>query len=75
MKLTLKAVRTNYGLTQKQAASLVGVSPKTWFSYEHGNVSPRNNVVRRIGKLFNIDPNGIIFSPYIALKSVVSKKE
>jgi transcriptional regulator with XRE-family HTH domain len=36
-KSDIKAAREQAGLTQPQAAALLGVTPTTWFRYESGD--------------------------------------
>ena len=38
--ITLKAARTNAGLTQAQAAQMIGVSTATIIKYERGDIIP-----------------------------------
>lgn len=68
MKLTLKALRVQYGLTQEKAAKLVGVSESTWHSYENAKTYPPVKVVNRITKTFGISYDDIIFEPSIPIK-------
>ena len=41
MAITMKAARVNAGLTQKEIAKRLGVSPVTYWKWESGQVEPR----------------------------------
>lgn len=68
MKLTLKTLRVNNNLTQKQAGEMVGVSELTWDDWENARTFPDVPKIRKIEKVFNISYNEIIFSPKITVK-------
>ena len=68
MKLTLKALRVQYGLTQEKAAKLVGVSESTWHSYENAKTYPPIKVIDWITKVFGVSYDDIIFEPSIPIK-------
>ena len=53
-KITLAAARVNAGLSQKDAAKLIGVSPATLRNYESGKTSPGWGVVRKIEKVYGM---------------------
>ena len=57
----LSVLRKKTGLTQKQIAKQMGISPKTWQSYETGFRTPRPAVMQKIEDYFGI-PKEIIFS-------------
>lgn len=61
MTMTLKAARVNKGLTQKQAASLLGVSEATIVNYERGKSYPGVDVLKRIERLYEIQYKDIVF--------------
>lgn len=63
MKVTLKALRVNLGLTQPEMAKLVGVSKDTWYNYENYKTFPDVPVIERITKQTGVDYNDIIFLP------------
>ncbi|GBG94614.1 transcriptional regulator [Ligilactobacillus salitolerans] len=65
MKITLKALRVNYGLTQKEMAKVVGVYPDTWANYENARTFPNKDVLDKIEKYFGVNYNDIIFSSYL----------
>ena len=48
MKMTLKALRILYGLTQREAGEMVGVSEAKWRSYENCKSFPQVPVIEKI---------------------------
>lgn len=67
MKMTLRAIRTNFGLTQGEAAQLIGVSESTWFNYEQCKSSPNQKYLEKIQKVFGISYDDIIFQTHLRL--------
>lgn len=65
MKLTLKALRVNYGLTQEEMAKEVGVGVKTWQSYENAKTFPSIKKIEIIQDKFDIEYDDIIFCPQL----------
>ena len=63
MKLTLKAIRTNKGLSQEEAAKLIGVSVDTLGNYERGITYPDIPILKKIEKAYQIEYKDIIFLP------------
>lgn len=63
MAMTLKALRANKNMTQKQAAELIGVSEDTWGNYERGYSFPDVPKIILIEKAFGVHYNEIIFLP------------
>lgn len=54
-KITIKAARINAGLTQQQAAKLLGINPDTLSRYESGRNVPRVDMIEKMSKLYCID--------------------
>ncbi|MDF4030099.1 helix-turn-helix transcriptional regulator [Lactobacillus delbrueckii] len=54
-KITIKAARVNAGLTQRQAAKLLGINPDTLSRYESGHSIPRVDMLKKMSKLYCID--------------------
>lgn len=54
-KITIKAARVNAGLTQRQAAKLLGINPDTLSRYESGHIAPRVDMIEKMSKLYCID--------------------
>lgn len=67
VKITLKALRVLYGLTQEQAGKLIGVSKDTWSNYENSKRFPNSNKLKEISRVFNISLDSIIFEKNIRL--------
>lgn len=61
MMLTLKAIRANCGLSQKEAGEKIGVSEYTWSNYEKGKTFPDVPTLKKIESEFGISYNQIIF--------------
>lgn len=63
MKVTLKALRANFNLNQREMARIVGISKRTWQNYEQGKTVPSTAVLRNIEKYFNVGYDELIFCP------------
>lgn len=63
MGITLKAARTNSGLTQKQAAEALGIAVDTLSNYERGKTFPDVPTIKKMEKLYGVTYNDIIFLP------------
>lgn len=61
MQLTLKAARTNKGLSQEEAAKLIGVSVDTIRNYESNNTYPDIPILKKIEEVYDIGYNDLIF--------------
>lgn len=64
MKVTLKALRVNLGLTQPEMAKFIGVSEATWYNYENHKTFPSVLVIERIIEKTGVNYNDIIFLPH-----------
>lgn len=53
-KITLRALRNNYNLTQDEMAQKVGVSRETWSNYERGLTVPNGKNLLKIERTFNV---------------------
>ena len=72
MAMTLKAARVNAGLTQHQAAKIIGVSINTISRWESGVFSPSFKFVQPICDAYGLNSyNDIIFLPKNNAKSVI----
>lgn len=60
-KMTLKALRVNKGLTQMDAAKMLGISPDTLARWETGKTYPDVADIVRIEKLYNVEYSNINF--------------
>lgn len=63
MKWTLKSIRVNLNFTQEEMADKLGVSTKTYQSYENYKSYPDVEIVKKIVELSGLDFNDIIFLP------------
>ena len=63
MKLTLKAARANLGVTQKEAAELLGVTVDTIGNWERGKSYPNALQIRDIEAVYKIAYDDLIFLP------------
>lgn len=70
MKVTLKALRVNFGLTQKEMAEVIGCSVDSWRNYENGITVPSNNIVEKVISTFNISYDDIVFCHSLRLNSI-----
>lgn len=66
--LTLRALRANNHLTQKEAAAKIGISEDTWANWENAKTFPDVPKIKKIEEVFNISYNEIIFLPNITVK-------
>lgn len=62
-KMTLKAARVNAGLSQKAAASDLGVSNKTLGNWESGVSFPKANQIILLCNLYKVTYDDLIFLP------------
>ena len=61
MKMSLRALRVNLGLTQKEAAEKIEISTDTLSNYETGKSYPDVPVIKRIEKAYGVEYKDIIF--------------
>lgn len=52
MKMTLKSLRTNAGMTQRQAAEAMGVTQGTIYLWEKGKVDPPFTKLQKLCDLY-----------------------
>ena len=62
-KMTLKAARVNVDLSQKDAASKLGVSNKTLGNWESGASFPKADQIISICNLYGVSYDDLIFLP------------
>jgi transcriptional regulator with XRE-family HTH domain len=63
VRMTLEAARVNAGLTQKEAAKLLGISNKTLGDWENQRSYPGVNMVPRITEVYGVPYDHINFLP------------
>lgn len=62
-KFSLKAARVNARLTQKAAATALGISNKTLSSWENGLTAPTADVIPTICNLYGVTYDQLNFLP------------
>lgn len=60
-KMTLKTARDRQGLSQKEAAKLLGVSRDTLSNYERGKSYPDVLILKKIEKIYKVRYDQLIF--------------
>lgn len=60
-QLTLRAIRTNKGLSLEEASIKIGVSKDTLSNWERGDTYPNVLQLKRIEKVYNIHYDNINF--------------
>ena len=76
MKMTLKALRVNADMTQKETAERLGISVSTLMFWEQGKRYPNVKDIQKIEKLFNVNYDDIIFQDNIRFKQIqLTKKQ
>ena len=63
MAVTLKAARVNKKLTQRDAATALGISVDTLSNYERGKSFPDVPTIQKIENLYGTTYDNIIFLP------------
>lgn len=63
MKFTIKQARQYRGLTQKEAARMLGIALVTYRDYEWNKIDMRVNIAQKFSKLVGIPMDKIIFVP------------
>lgn len=61
--MTLKAARINLGLTQVDAAALLGISKETLSNYERAVSFPDVPTIKKIEHVYKVPYSEIIFLP------------
>jgi transcriptional regulator with XRE-family HTH domain len=64
MKMNLKTARVSKGLTQPEAAKMIGISRDTLGSWERGKTFPSVPQIKLIEKVYGVKYDDIIFLPY-----------
>lgn len=61
MAITLKALRVNAGLDQREASKAIGVSPETLGKWENGKTFPNVPQITKIEDLYGVSFSDIDF--------------
>ena len=74
LKITLKAARVSKGLTQKDAAKLIGITVETLANYEKGKTYPDIPILKKIEDTYDVS---LFFCLKITLKALlkITKKD
>ena len=65
-QMSLRAARVNAGLRLDDTAKALGVSSKTISNWENGNAEPRISQCVKLGRLYGLPLDDIIFCPTIS---------
>ena len=60
IKITLAAARVNAGLSQREAAKLLGITPGTLRNYERGKQVPSWTTVKEMERIYGISADNMI---------------
>lgn len=63
MAITLKAIRVNKGLSQRDAAKLLDITPETLGKWENGKTFPSVPQIQKIETVYGVPYSEIIFCP------------
>jgi transcriptional regulator with XRE-family HTH domain len=69
VKISMRAARVNAGLSQKEAATRLGVSNKTIGNWENGITFPQANKINAICELYGVHYDHLNFLPDNSLKA------
>lgn len=64
MQITLKAARVNKGLSQQEAARIIGITDATLRNWERGKSFPDAMAIKSIENLYGVKYDDLIFLPY-----------
>jgi len=67
MAITLKSARVNKGLTQADAAKILGISTDTLSNYERGKSFPDVPIIKRMEDLYGLPYSELIFCPEVTV--------
>lgn len=69
VKISIRAARVNVGLSQKEAATHLGVSTKTLCNWENGITFPSADKIPAICELYGVSYDQLNFLPTDSLKA------
>lgn len=61
MPMTLKALRVNADMNQREAAKIIGITPETLGKWENGKTFPDVRFIQKIEQLYNVKYEDIKF--------------
>lgn len=71
---SLKAIRTNLGLTLDEASQLIGISKYTLYNYENFKTTPNTENTTKIMNAYGVHYNEIRFLPNAKEKKKLAVK-
>lgn len=72
---SLKAIRTNLGLTIEEASKLIGISKYTLWNYENYKTTPNTENTTKILRAYDVHYNEIRFLPNAEEKKKLAVKK
>ncbi len=72
---SLRAIRTDLGLTLEEASKLIGISKYTLFNYEHFKTAPNTENTSKILKAYGVSYSEIRFLPNSKEKKKLAVKK
>ena len=69
MKMSLEAYRVNKGMTQRDLAKALGVSPQTILNWEHGKGLDVPRLVKMCA-FYGIEVSDVDFTPFLCPESL-----
>ena len=72
---SLKAIRTNLGLTIEEASKSIGISKYTLWNYENYKTTPNTENTTKILRAYNVHYNEIRFLPNAEEKKKLAVKK
>ncbi|MBQ9685858.1 MAG: helix-turn-helix transcriptional regulator [Oscillospiraceae bacterium] len=67
----LKALRVQYGLSQKQVAEKIGVSPSIVSGYETGERTPSTEILLSLSYLYNVSTDYLLGKQALAPNALI----
>lgn len=67
MTITLKAARTNVGLSREKAAVMLGISAESLKNYENGKTFPTVDTVKKMEDLYGVAYADLNFIPKVTV--------
>lgn len=64
VKISLAAARVNAGLSQREAAKLLGITPGTLRNYEQGKQVPSWMTVKEMERIYGISADNMIIEKH-----------
>ncbi len=64
LKITLAAARVTAGLSQREAAKLLGITPGTLRNYERGKQVPSWTTVKEMERIYGISADNMIIEKH-----------